>query len=119
MSGDNPFKQATAKLSIGSKDVTTLTVEAQYNPKELQVDQNVPWKKQDATNKSGIKEDEKKIDNSMALEFTGAEGRTMTVEMLFDQFEPNAKDSRKVDVRKKLADLQEMAQVRIPTSTKE
>jgi hypothetical protein len=110
------FEPARAKLTIGSLDDVGLTVSAQYNPKELQVDLTVPWKKQDGTNKTSVKEDKKKIDNSMALEFTGAEGRTMTVELLFDSYEP---EGRTVNVRGMIAMLQAMAQIRIPTSTKE
>jgi len=110
------FEPAIAKITIGSLDDETLTATAQYNPKELQVDQNVPWKKQDGTNKTTVKEDKKKIDNSMALEFTGAEGRTMTVELLFDGYEQKG---RAVDVKLSVATLQAMAQIREPTSTKE
>jgi hypothetical protein len=64
---------------IGSIDKPALEVAAQYNPKELQVDKSVPWQKNPQSNKSpkaGIQ-----------LEFTGAEGRSMSLEMLFDKYE--------------------------------
>jgi hypothetical protein len=49
----NPFSQPTAKLTLASKDEQSIRVEAQYNPKELQVDQAVPWKKPDSANQTG------------------------------------------------------------------
>ena len=39
------FRAAGQKIQLISIDKGTLQVSAQYNPKELQVDQNVPWKK--------------------------------------------------------------------------
>ncbi|TMQ09382.1 MAG: hypothetical protein E6J91_30450 [Deltaproteobacteria bacterium] len=39
-------------VSIGSCDDTSLTVDAQYNPKELQIDKSVPWQKKSQANKS-------------------------------------------------------------------
>jgi contractile injection system tube protein len=110
------FEPAKAKLTIGSLDDTGLTVSAQYNPKELQVDQSVPWKKQEPANNSGAAgsggggggQQEKSIDNRMAIEFTGAEGRTMSVELLFDGVEP---EGRYVNVTGQVAALQAMASV--------
>jgi hypothetical protein len=119
------FGRAKEKISIASLDITTLHVTAQYNPKELQVDQAVQWKKQDGTNKTSVKEEDKKIDNSMALEFTGAEGRTMTVELLFDGYEPTDvgqaydKGQGTTYVIKCVSDLTTMAQIIDPTATKE
>ena len=37
------FKGATEKISIGSLDEPGISVKAQYNPKDLQVDLTVPW----------------------------------------------------------------------------
>jgi Contractile injection system tube protein/Phage P2 GpU len=83
-----PFQQApaNAKLTIGSVDNPDddHTVVAQYNPKELQIDKNVPWQKHNQANKTGSQADEK---GKVHLEFTGAEGRTLQIELLFDQFE--------------------------------
>jgi hypothetical protein len=66
-------------IFIGSLDDTGLTVEAQYNPKELQVDKSVPWQKKNQANKTDAV--------GIQLEFSGAEGRTMSVELLFDGYE--------------------------------
>ncbi len=115
------FQPATAKLTIISKDVPDInhTVEAQYNPKELQVDQNVPWKKPEAATQTGTQEGEaKKDEDPIALEFTGAEGRTMTVELLFDGYETGAK-ARSVDVKEQVGILEKLASVIDPTSKDE
>jgi hypothetical protein len=102
------FEPARAKLTIGSLDKSSLTVSAQYNPKELQVDLTVPWKKPEAANKSGSQSGSSGGGNPLELEFVGAEGRTMTVEMLFDGYEPSG---RRVDVTSQVAKLTEMATV--------
>src|SRR5438876_667992 len=65
-------------VSIASCD-TNIHVDAQYNPKELQIDLSVPWQKKSQANKSN--------ETGIQLEFTGAEGREMTLELLFDGFE--------------------------------
>jgi hypothetical protein len=70
------FTGARAKLTIGSLDDQTLAVEAQYNPKELQIDKPVNWsEKADAQ-----------------LEFLGIQCRTFTVEMMFDCYEERARE---------------------------
>ncbi len=91
-----------AKISIGSLDETGLSVDAQYNPKELQIDKSVPWQKHNKANANGLQ-----------LEFTGAEGRTMSVDLLFDGYEENASVQDSVDV------LQRLATVREPNSSED
>jgi hypothetical protein len=123
------FEPARAKLTIGSLDDTGLTVSAQYNPKELGVEQAVPWKKQEPANSSGAAQGgtgggggggsaggAKEPDNRMAIEFVGAEGRTMTVELLFDGYEP---EGRFVNVTAQVAMLQQMCTVIDGGSSKE
>lgn len=73
------FEPALAKLTIASVDNKGLQVAAQYNPKELQIDKTIPWQKPSQANQTNAK--------GLALEFTGAESRTMTVELLFDGYE--------------------------------
>jgi len=90
---------------IGSTDDST-TVKAQYNPKELQIDKNVPWQKKNQANQANP--------TGLHLEFTGAEGRTMSVELLFDEYEkPNG------SVAKAIKDLNWMASVLESTSKDE
>ena len=91
-----------AKISIGSIDEPTISVEAQYNPKELQIDKSVPWQKHNKANANGLQ-----------LEFTGAEGRTMSVDLLFDGYEQNS------SIQGKVATLETLATVRDPGSKKD
>lgn len=80
----------TAKLKIWSLDKpddSTCKITAQYNPKELEIGQNVPWKKPDAATQEGSQKAKAKEKDPIALEFVGAEGRTITVELLFDNYE--------------------------------
>ncbi|MGN6105864.1 MAG: CIS tube protein [Kofleriaceae bacterium] len=109
------FEPARTKLKIGSLDDSSLDVEAQYNPKELQVDQKVPWQKPQPANKAN-KTDAESEDGGLTLEFTGAEGRSMSVELLFDGFEPNG---RHVDVAGRVKKLEKMAAVMKPDSKDE
>jgi hypothetical protein len=91
------FKPASKHLTIGSIDVKTLQVEAQYNPKELVVDKRIPWTKANQSNKTN--------DEGIHLEFSGAEGRTMTVEMLFDGYEKNESVAPKIKALEDLASV--------------
>ena len=112
MSDFQPVPTA-GKISIGSLDDEGLTVVAQYNPKELQIDKSVPWSKVNEANKSNQKSDQ---GQGIHLEFTGAEGRSLSVEMLFDGYETNGYN---VDVASQVAILEKLASVREPGSTKE
>lgn len=85
-----------AKISIGSLDEAGISVDAQYNPKELQIDKSVPWQKHNKANANGLQ-----------LEFTGAEGRTMSIDLLFDGYEENASIQDSVAVLEKLATVRE------------
>lgn len=109
------FAPAKAKLTIGSLDDST-TVSAQYNPKELQVDQSVPWSKKNAANQTGGAEGAS-AEGGIELEFTGAEGRSMSVELLFDGYEPDG--GRAVNVAGQISKLEKMAAVIDPTSKNE
>ena len=101
------FQHPTETISIASVDAGyhDLQVHAQYNPKELQIDKSVPWKANPQANKSPEK--------GIQLEFTGAEGRTMTVELLFDGYEQNE------SVAPPIADLNKLASPLEPGSTDE
>lgn len=108
MSADK-FAPAKGKITIASLDGGP-KVKAQYNPKELQIDKAVPWSKVNEANKSNGKSTQAQ---GIHLEFTGAEGRSLSVEMLFDGYEGQ------VDVSKSVADLETLASVRVPGSKKE
>jgi phage protein U len=70
-------KSTTFEVSIGSLDTPSLTVTAQYRPKDLQVVQSVPWTKHSNKSEQG----------TLQLEFSGAEGRATTLELFFDASE--------------------------------
>jgi phage protein U len=91
-----------AKISIGSLDEPGISVEAQYNPKELQIDKSIPWQKHNKGNANGLQ-----------LEFTGAEGRTMSVDLLFDGYEDN------LSIQGMVATLEILATVRDPGSSQD
>jgi hypothetical protein len=83
------FTRSIAKLSIGSLDEPSLSVDAHYNPKELAFQRSVPW----ATHQlAGHDQDQ------LEVEFTGAQPRTMDLEMLFDCYEQqNTDDPRTIE----------------------
>jgi hypothetical protein len=89
------------QISIASIDDNT-TVVAQYNPKELQVDKSIPWSKVNQANNANTQ--------GIHLEFTGAEGRSVTVELLFDGYETNQ------PIDKQVAALETLASVWRPDS---
>jgi phage protein U len=100
---------APQNIQIGSLDDTSISVEAQYNPKELQIDRSVPWSKVNQANQSQANQGGQGIH----LEFTGAEGRSMSVELLFDGYEQGASIAPQVKA------LETMASVIDPTSASE
>jgi phage protein U len=106
------FENNATKIFIKSLD-TGLTVTAQYNPKELQVDKSVPWSKVNEANKANAKSSSTQ---GIHLEFTGAEGRSLSVELLFDSVEGGA---RSVDVAGSVKDLETLASVIEPGSPQE
>ncbi len=91
------FQTAKEKVSIGSLDEPGVQVTAQYNPKDLQVDLTVPWQKVNQANKSSAE--------GIHLEFTGANGREMTVELLFDSYEKGGSIAGQVATIHKLASV--------------
>jgi hypothetical protein len=106
------FAKATQKISIKSLDDQTLVV-AQYNPKELQIDKSVPWSKVNQANQSN--------ERGIHLEFTGAEGRSMTIELLFDGYEDGGKTTNVTNesVSDLVGKLERLASVWKPESPKE
>lgn len=92
---EHPKAGSPGVISIGSSDNKGLTVEAQYNPKELQIDKSVPWQKNPQSNKSP--------DKGIQLEFTGAEGRSMSLELLFDGYEKKESIAGQVEMLNAMA----------------
>jgi hypothetical protein len=108
---ETPFGLPTARITIKSADDPTdeNTVIAQFNPKELEIKRTVPWSKPAETSKKNAK---KKEEPGIHLEFTGAESRTMTIELLFDAYEQNAEKPFVDDISKQVATLEKLASVR-------
>ena len=98
-----------ARLTIGSLDKPDLTVVAQYNPKELELARTVPWTKHNSDNTPEARR--KKPAPASDVEYTGGEGRTISIELLFDGFESDR------SVLKQLLDLDEMATPQNAAST--
>jgi hypothetical protein len=108
------FLPARAKLWLGSLDNPKLEVRAQYNPKELQIDKQVPWEESKARdNRSGPNRTERNRSVQSDLTFNGAPKRSMTVELLFDTYEIEGA-SVEPDIRR----LEEMSSVQDPETRK-
>jgi hypothetical protein len=108
------YGRANGKITIKSLDDGT-EVKAQYNPKELQIDRTVPWSPTGEANKSNASNNS----HGIHLEFTGAQARTLSVELLFDGYETKAGSGFHVKVEKQVALLEHLASVRKPGSKKE
>src|SRR5687768_347533 len=84
-------------VSIATIDSPKLEVSAQFNPKEVQMDQPVTWNANPQSNKSPEK--------GIQLEFTGSQGRTMSLELTFDGYENNESVAGKVATLSKMASV--------------
>ena len=94
-------KAGPGVITIAATNPDGPIVTAQYNPKELQIDKSVPWQKNPQANKSPEK--------GIQLEFTGAEGRTMSVELLFDGYATSSQPLDGKSVADNIKDLNTMA----------
>jgi hypothetical protein len=91
------------KLTIYSVEGPKIEVKAMFNPKELSVNKSTPWTK--SPNSKG---------NVPDLEFTSAEGRSMSFELLFDTYEEGGNVHTKY-----VADLVKLSMVRNPDGSEE
>jgi len=107
----NPDSGKLASLTIFSPDdpSNNLQVEAQYNPKELEITRTVPWTKHQFTNLGSPKtmKEAAKERGMLSLEFTGTDSRSVMVELLFDGFEKNQSVGPQVDKLEKLATVRD------------
>lgn len=90
-----------ARLTIGSLDDSKLTVVAQYNPREIETARTIPWQKHNSDNTPEARR--KKPAPGSDVEYTGGEGRSISLELLFDGYEGEK------SVLKQLLDLDQMA----------
>jgi len=114
VSGNADKATTPAKLLLGSLDEPEITVQAQYNPKEIEVSRSVPWSKTNEANKANSK---KEKEQGIHLEFTGADGRSLSLELLFDSFEEKVELKAKSNVAKQIENLEKLASVRKPGAT--
>ena len=91
------------KLTIGSLDDVSVTVSAQFNPRELQLDRAIAWGKH-----ANVGEE-----IGQQMEFTGQEGRMLTLELLFDASE----DQNSTDIAGQIEQLEKLAVSRQPFGT--
>lgn len=103
---------AKGKIMIGSKDEPSIFVEAQYNPQQLEIGKGVPWSKVNEANRANQGSNQ---NQGIHLEFTGAEGRSLSVEMLFDTVEEPTSSK----VKTAIENLEKLASVRRPGSQEE
>ena len=72
--------------------VTGVTLEAQFNPKEISIDKSVPWQKQ-------------KTRGPGDLEFSSADPQRMSCELMFDGFESGVSIQGEIDKLHQLSDI--------------
>jgi hypothetical protein len=107
-----PFGLPTGRLQIKSADEPDnklCFVEAQFNPKEIEIKRTVSWAKHAETGKANAKN---KQEPGVHLEFTAGEGRSLTIELLFDAYEKSAEKPFTVDVAAQVKALETLASVR-------
>lgn len=98
------FDKPTGKLKIGSVDDVSVSVTAQYNPKELELGKHVPWSKHNVVlDVAGSRDDAKAMRGVMHLEYGGAEARTLALELVFDGFETKVSVEPVVEILEQLA----------------
>ena len=98
------FTRSIAKLSIGSLDEPSLSVDAHYNPKDLGIQREVPWATHQLADRGN---------DQLGVEFTGSQPRLMTLEMLFDCFEQQDPDDART-IEQLINVLEKLATVRNP-----
>jgi hypothetical protein len=109
------YGRAKGKITIKSLDDQT-EVTAQFNPKELQIDRTVPWSPTGETNRTNTAATDSAVNNhGINLEFTGAQGRSLSVELLFDGYEKSADRGFHVDVLEQVGKLEHLAAVIDPS----
>lgn len=99
------FASPAKKLTNGSLDNSNLQVVAQYNPAELQFEKAVPWTQHSSRdNRPWFRRSERA---QADLEFTGAPGRGLSLELLFDGFETNCSVDDDAETLEELASVQD------------
>ena len=100
------FQPARAKLTIGSLDNPSLTVKADYNPKELQISKQLAWKPHNEQDRNVLAGKRASKGEQDSIEVTGAPTRSMSIEMLFDGYETGSSVERQIAVLDELSSPQ-------------
>jgi hypothetical protein len=95
------------KLAIGSLDNTPLTVVAQYNPSQLQIEKTIQWGKPERVPGSRVAKEGEQDE----AEMTAAPTRSITIDLLFDGYEDHRSVQPEIDK------LEVMSSVRVPGAT--
>ena len=105
MATKDGFGLGVIKLSIGSTDDIKLQLTAQYNPSQLDMQRTVGWER--GNNKLDNRPDHRRTEpGDTDLEYKGGEGRSLTLDLLFDGVETHT------CVEPQLEALDEMATLR-------
>jgi hypothetical protein len=106
--GRNSFLPARAKLWIGSLDTPTLTVQAQYNPKELSYKKTLSWGAHNPTNgrEESAPQGGGSANDRSDLEISSPPERTLSIELLFDGYEQGASIEPQVQILEQLSSLE-------------
>jgi len=107
--------ELVSTLTLFSLDGSKPQVEAQYNPKEFQIERTIPWTEHKHVNGASPKQKGQNANDrgALSLEFTGNQPRSITVELLFDGYESGTSVQPQIDT------LESMAQPIDPSSTTE
>ncbi len=103
----HPFSSPSAKLSIGSVDDPNLTVVAHYNPSEFAISKSCPWNSKQEQNDPKAQTRSEQDSH----EYKGTPSRTMSLELLFDNYETGKSVKPIIDL------VEELSTVRDPEST--
>ncbi len=98
------YSPARSKLTIGSLDDSNLHVVAHYNPAQIEQSRTVPWGPHNSDNRPDGRRTQP---TARDLEFTGGQGRTYSLELMFDGFESNLSVRTHVDRLDQMATVQD------------
>ncbi len=100
----NEFGVGVIKLSIGSTDDIKLQVTAQYNPSQLDMQRTVGWER--GKNKLNNRPDHRRPKpGDTDLEYKGGEGRSLTLDLLFDGLETHTSVEPQIEALDEMATL--------------
>lgn len=99
------FTHAPARLSIGSLDDASITLEAQYNPTELELSKTVPYGDDEGLAMTPTADSTRSATANTApkKEFTGAKGRDVKLELFFDGYEDGRSIEPMIDMLDRLS----------------